>query len=175
MRRGLKADAANVLLLLGMKPHVGTSTVLLNLGVTAAHQDLRVMVVDANPQHASLARRLGHGVAKGLVEVLDGTLALDQAVVKTGIGSLHLLPAGAPSQCRLTSEAMSWLIAWLRERYDMILIDGPTIVDAAVLVPHTDGIYLVLPQGEALANSAAPSVSRMGGRLCGLIHTHFDV
>ena len=175
MRRGQKAEAANVLLLLGLKPHVGASTVLLNLAVTAALQDLRVIVVDANPQHASLARCLGHDSAKGLVEVLDGTLALDQAVVKTSIGSLHLLPAGAPSQCPLTGEAMSWLVAWLRERYDLILIDGPTIADAAAQVPYADGIYLVMPQGESLPKSAAHSVSHMGGRLCGLIHTHFDV
>lgn len=175
MRRGLKADTANVLLLLGMKPRVGTSTVLLNLAVTAATQDLRVIVVDANPHHASLARRLGHGPAKGLGDVLDGTFALDQAVLKTCIGSLHLLPAGAPSQDPITTEAMSWLIAWLRERYDLILIDGPTIVDAVVQIPHADNIYLVLPRGESPSKSAAQSVSRMGGRLCGLIHTHFDV
>jgi Mrp family chromosome partitioning ATPase len=179
MRGALKTDAANALILIGLKPRVGVSTVLLNLAVSAAlKQKARVMVVDANAQRSGLAQRLGHAGSAGLVEVMDGTLALEQAIVKTGIGSLHLLPAGASSKNRLTSEAMTWLMARLRERYDLIFIDGPTMEDAAdlaVQVPQADGIYLVLPQGEAASRGIAQTISRMGGRLCGLIHTHFEV
>ena len=183
MRGGLKAGAAHVLLLIGLKPHVGTSTVLLNLAISAAmkHQ-LRVMLVDGNGPRAALAPRLGHSTSAGLLEVIDGTLALEQAIVKTAIASLHLLPAGASSkkQTPLTSEAMTWLTAWLRERYDLIFIDGPAIENVSEIaphVPHADGIYLVLPQGDtpSLNKGAAQSVSRMGGRLCGLIHTHFEM
>jgi Mrp family chromosome partitioning ATPase len=175
MRRGLSVEGANVLLLLGARAHVGTTTVLLNLAVTAAIQDARVIVVDANPARASLAQRLGQSTTNGLAEVLDGSLALEQAVVKTGIGSLHLLPAGASVKGALTNKAMSWLATWLRERYDLIFIDGPAVEDAAAQVPQADGIYLVLPQGESLPKGVAQAVSRMGGRLCGLIHTHFEM
>jgi Mrp family chromosome partitioning ATPase len=175
MRRGLKVDDANVLLLLGARAHVGTTTVLLNLAVTAAHEEARVIVVDANPARASLAQCLGQSASGGLAEVLDGSLALEKAVLKTGIGSLHLLPAGASAKGALTNKAMSWLAMWLRERYDLIFIDGPTIEDAASHVPQADGIYLVLPQGESLPKGVAEAVNRMGGRLCGLIHTHFEM
>jgi hypothetical protein len=41
--------------------------------------------------------------------------------------------------------------------------------------PHANGIHLVLPRGEAGNAHMAQSISRMGGRLCGLIHTHFEV
>jgi Mrp family chromosome partitioning ATPase len=175
IRRGLKVDGANVLLLLGARAHVGTTTVLLNLAVTAAMQDARVIVVDANATRASLAQRLGQSGITGLAEVLDGSLALEQAVLKTGIGSLYLLPAGASNKGALTNKAMSWLATWLRERYDLIFIDGPTIEEAAAHVPQADGIYVVLPQGESLPKGVAQAVSRMGGRLCGLIHTHFEM
>jgi Mrp family chromosome partitioning ATPase len=175
MRRGLHVDCANVLLLLGARTHVGTTTVLLNLGVTAGLQELRVIVVDANASRACLTDRLGQNAIAGLAEVLDGSLALEQAIVKTGIGSLHLLPAGASIKGTMTNKAISWLMTWLRERYDLIFLDGATIDDVAALVPQADSIYLVLPQGETPPKGIAEAVSRVGGRLCGLIHTHFEM
>ena len=183
LRGGLKAVGPNVLLLVGLKPHVGASTVLLNLAVIAAReQKTRVLLVDANSQRASLSQRLGLGACAGLLDVIEGTLALEQSIVKTGIAALHLLPAGTPSKTPrpLGAEAMAWLINWLRERYDLVFIDGPTIenaADLAVQVPHADGIYLVLPQGETASvnKGIAQTISRLGGRLCGLIHTHFEV
>jgi Mrp family chromosome partitioning ATPase len=176
MRRGLKTDG-RVLLLVGLKPGVGTSTVLLNLAVCAARDpQMRVAVVDLN---GGLAARLGQPAPAGFLDVLDGKLALEQAMVKTGIGGLHLLPAasadGQPTP--LTGAALTWLIAWQRARYDLILIDGPTLEAGdhlAVPAPLADGVYLVLPQGET-PKGIAPPLGRLGGRLCGLIYTHLDV
>jgi Mrp family chromosome partitioning ATPase len=200
LRAGLKTDSAGVLLLAGLKPKVGTSTVLLNLAVLAAQaQKLRVMLIDGNQPgaqatgqaarespslalRAGIAQRLGHSPSAGFMDVIDGAVALEQAIVRTGIGSLHLLPTGASTKTHrpLSAEAMAWLIAWLRERYDLILIDGPSAEDAAALavhLPYADGVYLVLPRGATATGheGAAQTLRRMGGRLGGLIHTHFDV
>jgi Mrp family chromosome partitioning ATPase len=182
LRAGLK-NGNGVLLLTGLKPRVGTSAVLLNLAVLAAQaQKLRVMLIDGHSQRPVLAQRLGQSASAGFMDVLDGAVALEQAILKTEIGALHLLPTGASNKMHrpLTGDAMSWLIAWLRERYDLILIDGPTAEEAAGLavhLPHADGVYLVLPRGATAAGheGIAQTLRRMGGRLCGLIHTHFDV
>jgi Mrp family chromosome partitioning ATPase len=180
MLEGLKTDP-RVLLLTGLKARVGVSTVLLNLAGSAAFKKQRVVVVDANGARAGLAPRLGRAVAEGLQEVIGGALALEQAIVSTAVPNLYLLAAGmsAPKKRPLTGEAMSWIVAWLRERFDVILIDGPCIeqpADVAVQAPHADGVFLVLPQGvEASAHKGiAHTISRMGGRLSGLIHTHFE-
>jgi Mrp family chromosome partitioning ATPase len=180
LRGGMKTESAQVLLLVGLRPSVGTSTVLLNLATIAAKKHgLRVAVIEADPRHAELAQRLGHPGEAGLHEVMAGTLALEHAVVKTAIPAVHLLPSGKPSK-KLTSGAMTWLIAWLRERFDLILVEGLTVEhspEAAVHVTHADAIYLVLPHGEpaSAGQNVAQSISSMGGRLCGLIHTHFTV
>ena len=185
LRAGLKTGGAGVLLLAGLKPKAGTSTVLLNLAVLAAQaQNLRVMLIDGNGQRPALGQRLGLSASAGFMDVIEGAVALEQAIVKTDIAALHLLPTGASSKSHrpIGAESMSWLIAWLRERYDLILIDGPSAEDAAGLavhLPHADGVYLVLPRGATAAGAGqegvAQSLRRMGGRLCGLIHTHFDV
>lgn len=178
LRGCMKTEPARVLLLIGLKPEIGTSTVLLNLATVAAKKHgLRVAVIEADPRHAGLTQRLSHVGESGLYEVMAGALALEHAVVKTAIPSVHLLPAGKPTK-KLTSGAMTWLIAWLRERFDLILIEGPALEDApdaVVHVTHADGTYLVLPHGEpaSAGASVAQSISGMGGRLCGLIHTHF--
>lgn len=180
---GMKTGSAGVLLLAGLTPKVGTSTVLLNLAVLAAQaQKLRVILLDGNGQRPDLAQRLGQSASAGFTDVLEGTVALEQAIVKTGIGALHVLPTGTSTKTHrpLTAEAMSWLIAWLRDRYDLILIDGPATEDAAGLavhLPYADGAYLVLPRGATATGheGLAQTLRRMGGRLCGLIHTHFDV
>jgi Mrp family chromosome partitioning ATPase len=175
MLAGMNSGAAHVLLLVGLKPHVGTSTVLLNLGVLAAQaKKLRVALVDANLARPCLAKRLGCATTVGLAEVMDGTAALEHSLVKTEIGMLHLLPADN-KQTTLTTEAMSWIVAWLRERYDLVLIDGPTLDDAAMHVPHAHGVYLILGHGESVGKGLSQTLCRMGGRLCGLIHTHFEM
>jgi Mrp family chromosome partitioning ATPase len=171
----LTAQAAKVLLFCGLRPNVGAANVLLNLAVTAALKlQVRVLILDTR---GGLVERLGLPRAAGLGEVLSGTLALEQALVKTGIGSLFLLPAGKP--CALTREAMAWLVAWLRERFDLVMIHGPTMNNVALSGAQAtcaDGVYLVMPQGEPgdAVQEIGRAIGGMGGRLSGLIHTHFE-
>ena len=169
----------SVLLFVGVKPNVGASTVILNLATIAAQQKkLRVAVVEGNGKHAGLTQRMGHTNRAGLDDVLTGSLGLEQAMVRTAITPLHLLPAGA-KQLAISDAAFAWLCTWLRDRYDLVLIDGPTLDEPAALTvqaPHAQAIYLVLPKGESMPDkSAAQSIHCLGGRLCGLIHTHVEL
>lgn len=177
MLNGLKSTGPAVLLFIGARPNVGASTVILNLGTIAAQtKGLRVALIEANGQDAGMAHRLGHVSASGLDDVLAGRVGLEQAIAKTAIPTLHVLPAGGKAN-PARSEAMIWLCAWMRERYDLVLIDGPTLenLDAiAVQVPNANGVYLVLPLGET-AVGKGNAMQRLGGRLCGLIHTHLDM
>lgn len=173
----LQSTKANgVLLLVGVKANVGASTVLLNLAALAAQaKSLRVALVETSAKQA-MAQRLGVAAGRGLGDVLAGSLALEQALEKSPIASLHVLPAGKSPI--FTSEAVAWLCSCLRERFDLVLVDGPTLDDAAalgVLAPRAHGIYLVLPQGDTAGKGLAQTLNRLGGHVCGLIHTHFEM
>jgi Mrp family chromosome partitioning ATPase len=175
LRANLKTGAGAILFV-GAKPHVGSGTVLLNLAVLASQAEkLRVVLIDAGAQKPDLAHRLGHSAPITFLDVIDGAAALEQAIVKTNLTGLHVLPVGA--NVPPSAEAMSWLHAWLKTRYDLILIDGPCADDASMsaYVPNADGIYLVLPRGTQPPDGIAQTLHRMGSRLCGLIHTHFEV
>ena len=177
LRGPLNGDAPQVLLMLGSKLQAGTSTVVLNLATIAAmRHGLRVVVIDGNMQRPGLGQRLGHLGTAGLADVIEGTLAMEQAIVKTEIPSLHLLPAGETVHAP-TGEVMTWLLSWLKKRYDLIFIDGPALDEAdAAPIAHADAAYVVVPQADsaAIGKAAAQKISGLRGRLCGLIHTHFE-
>ncbi|MBI1831289.1 MAG: hypothetical protein HYR84_07565 [Planctomycetes bacterium] len=169
----IKVDGARVLLLVGSKPHVGASTVLLNLAVCGARNQ-RTRTIAVESKNGDLVNTASPGFAA----VIDGSLALEQAIVKTGLPSLDLLPAGTAAKL-IPSDAMKWLTAWLRGRYELILIDAATKDDFALAgaAAQADGVYLVLPQGEpaSLHRDFVRTLASMGGRLRGLIHTRIEV
>lgn len=183
MLHDLPSEAARVLLLAGVRPRVGTTAVLLNLAVTAARaKKRRVALLDAHWSSPGLAARLGHEPTVGVPDALGGRLALEQAVLRTALPNLDLLPAGASGKAIAapSAAAAAWLVAWLRGRYELVLIDGPALgtpADVAALAPQVDGAYLVLPQGEASAEAqeCGQTLIRQGARLRGLIHTHFEM
>jgi Mrp family chromosome partitioning ATPase len=184
MLQALAGGGPQTLMLCGSQPRVGATTALANLAVVAARLRRRVVVADMNFARPAIALRLGQTAATGLADVLNGRVAIEQALLPTAIASLHVLAGGAAKNkdarpTSLTAEAIGWLMARLRERFDVILLDGPSLAEPAdleLLAAAADGIYLVLPQGEmdAATRTAAPMIARMGGRLRGMIHTHFD-
>ena len=172
------------ILLSGARPNVGATTALLNLAVVAAIQDKRRLVlVDAHLLRPALSGRLGLSVASGLQEVLAGQAALEATVLKTPVAGIYILAARAEENAavkHLGAEALAWVLCWLKERFDMVLIDGPGMEEEAeitTLAPLCDAMYLVVPQGEAasLLRPMTQTIGRHGGRLKGLIHTNFEM
>ena len=184
MLLGLTPGPAPVLLLTGSAPRVGTTTVLLNLAVCAAGANRRIVAVDANYHQPDLASLLGLEDQPGWMNVLAGNLALEQAVQQTSLRNLQVLPGdptGETQGIALAPDAVRWVLRWLRERFDIVLVDGPDLKhgsDLAVLAPACDGLYLVVPQSEAsLAQdrTLVQNLPRLGGRLRGLVHTHVEM
>lgn len=176
---GEKTGKAQVFLLTGCRSQAGTSTVLLNLAASVAQQGKRVVVVDANSRRPSLAQRLGCTCTASLHDVLHGKAALEQAVLRTPIAGLYLLPAQQGDTRPLRPEAISWMLGWLGEHYNLVLIDGPALdsgAELAVLAAACDGVYLVVPDSEShsVQRSQAQSLSALGARLRGLFHTGID-
>jgi Mrp family chromosome partitioning ATPase len=170
-----------VLLFSGAAEKSGTTTVLLNLAFSASRQGCRVAVVEGNLAQPALAERLGLEAAAGWHEFLSGQVGLEKAVQPTAQPRLFALVAGTGARDSVLSpEAYRWVLGWLRQRFDLLLIDAPNVGDQAALatlLPASDGIYLVLPQTASESSQlgdTAQSIIRMGGRLRGLIHTQFE-
>ena len=174
----LQNDGVKVLLFSGVRPSVGTSTVLLNLAVAATQQAQKsVAIIDAQRNRPGLADKLGVKPFAFLQDVLAGTVAIEQALIKSPLPRLALLAATASHpEIALGVEALTWILSNLKDRNDLVLIDGASLdeqTDLSLFAPLADAMYLVTPQDEpaSLGRGLAQTVSRLGGRLRGLLHT----
>ncbi len=134
----------------------GTTTVLLNLAITAARQGRqRVIVVDGNLRHPGIAARLGIAAEPGLRDVLDGTSTLEEAIQETAQINLFALTSGAcraQGSPRLVAGTMRSLLRDLRRTFDLILVDGPrwdSRPDVVAAGLACDAVYVVMPEREA--------------------------
>jgi capsular exopolysaccharide synthesis family protein len=78
---------------------------------------------------------------------------INGAILKTDVENLSLLPAGnlPPNPMELLSSAsMSFLLEYLKKRFDVLVIDTAPILpasDALMLAPQTDGVIMVVKPG----------------------------
>ena len=94
----LAPEDTAVLLLTPALPNTDAVAVVLNLAVTAARKGgRRVIVVDADLRRPTLAEHLGLTARPGLLEVLAGTVTLEQALQPSKQANLAVLTAGGPA------------------------------------------------------------------------------
>jgi Mrp family chromosome partitioning ATPase len=168
------------LLFCGARGGAGATTALLNLAVTAAKLGRRrVLVIDAHLARPAAARLLGVAEAPGLRDALAGALAADEAVRETALPGLFVLPAGGAAEAgpRLLAETPAGLVRRLRQRFDLVLIDGPAWdgrPDGAALAAACDAVFLVAPEADAdtpALDALCRSVTDRGARLGGCVLT----
>lgn len=168
-----------VLLNTSSQPGIGATTVLLNVAIMAARQGRRrVAVVDANLRRPAVADRLGLPPAPGLREVLRGAADLDEALRPTAQPHLLALTAGlaeAGVGTRFVAETMRSLLRQLRQRADLILIDGPAWAgrpEVVALATAVDAVCLVVPENDAetpQSDALLQAIADQGARLAGCI------
>ncbi|MFN3422411.1 MAG: polysaccharide biosynthesis tyrosine autokinase, partial [Armatimonadota bacterium] len=142
----------------------GKSFVTAALGFAFAQIEKRVVVVDANLLNPDLHNFFGVDGTVGLADVLKGVVPLESALKRTKIDNLQLLPAGThrkgitsitPMEL-FSSEAMRNLLQRLKEQFDLVLIDTPSVTavaDPSVLASMVDGVLLVVELGYVTRNA----------------------
>jgi Mrp family chromosome partitioning ATPase len=174
--QGAIPGPAHVLLCAGVAAGSGATTVALNLGIGLAGRDGRnVIIVDAECAQPAVAERLGLRARPGLADVLAGRESLDRALQETGLENLTALAAGvADGEWRAShsGEAFRPVLRLLRDRFDVVLIDGG--LEVGGVAEACDAAYLVVSQaaaGAAATAERARSLLRQGVPLRGCIVT----
>jgi capsular exopolysaccharide synthesis family protein len=142
----------------GANPGVGTSVTAANAATAVASIGKRVLLVDADFHRPTQHRLTGMQPSCGLADVLNDSVQLSDALMKTGVANLDLLPAGnAPdaSSELLSTPRFAELLDTLRDQYEYIFVDTPPIlalVDSLSVATHADGVAVVVPtEHDALA------------------------
>ncbi len=160
-------------------PGSGTTRTLLNTAITAARLGRRrIAVVDANLAKPAVASTLGLPEKPGLREVLAGVVSLDDALHETAQPGLVALTAGvaqATGGVRFLAETTRSLLRHLRQRFDLIFVDGPpcrATPEATALAAACDAVYMVLPPHETDTQETDELLRRLpeqGAKLTGCI------
>lgn len=148
----------NTLMVTSALVNEGKTLTALNLSISLAREyDYTVLLVDTDLRRPSIHRYLGLQPQVGLVQCLKGEVPLSQALVKTGIGKLVVLPAGGvvsdPIEL-LSSNRMKEVVQELKYRYSerFVIFDSPPVLsfaDAQVLANIVDGTIFVVREGVA--------------------------
>jgi succinoglycan biosynthesis transport protein ExoP len=145
----------------------GKSTTACNLAITLASAGTRVILVEGDLRRPRVADYMGLEGAVGLTDVLIGRAGLDHVLQPWGDSPLSVLTSGAlppnPSEM-LGSTQMAELLAALRARADMVLIDSPPLLpvtDAAVLARECDGALIVIRQGRTTREQLSRAVEAL--------------
>lgn len=178
LRIAEERESASCLVVTSANAGEGKTTVASNLAITVGQSGSRVVLVEADLRHPDLSGRLGIDGSVGMTDVLLERRTLDDAIVAWGDGLMDVLPAGPvqenPSGL-LGSHRAVQLLATLRERYDVVILDAPAVLsvpDAAVLAKAADGALLVTrlnaTRREDVAR-AAEAIRLAGGHLVGCV------
>lgn len=166
-----------VMLFAPIRPQIGTTTVLLNIAVVAARQNRRTLVVDANIKRPAVAERLGLATSPGWMEVLEGEIELDEAICPTDLDGLFALPAGQTGPLLADTRTVYDILGKLRERFDLVMIDGPRWEgrgSSLALAGGCDAVFLVSSEKEADSppmSDLMRQLPQQGVRLAGSILT----
>jgi protein-tyrosine kinase len=153
-----KLAHGNLIMITSAVAGEGKSFSAINLALSIATElDHTVMLVDADVARPTVARKLGleragAGDLPGLLDVLDGRVSMAEALLKTNIDKLTVLPSGMRQERTtelLASEAMTQLLDQMARRYSdrIIIFDSPPLLqttEARVLATHMGQVVLVV-------------------------------
>lgn len=146
----------------------GKTVIALSLAIALAQGlDHTVLLVDADLRRPMVHEYLGLQPTVGLIQCLTGEAKLEDALVRTGIGKLVVLPAGGrlenPVEL-LASAKMKALVEELKSRYPdrYVLFDGTPVLlfaEPRALAGMMDGVLYVVREGVSQNNQVEQGVS----------------
>jgi polysaccharide biosynthesis transport protein len=178
------------LLITSAVPREGKTTIALNLAIAEALAgNRRVVLVDVDLRHPSVAGRLGLPATPGLGDILSRNASVDEAIARVPVPlqvpangawrpSFSVVTAGepAPNPTELVeSRAMIDFLSTLSEHFDPIIIDTPPTSlfgDALPLMRLVSGVLIVarvdLTTRDA-ARQLREQLDSVGARVLGVV------
>jgi capsular exopolysaccharide synthesis family protein len=168
-----------LLLVTSTLPGEGKSLTSVNLALTLASADERVLLVDADLRRPTLGELLHARPAPGLSDIVLRGASLESAVQRVSGTRLNLLTAGGPVDGNpadvLGRTSFRDLLASVRGHFDRVIVDtapAGIVADALMLAPQADGVIVVAHSGRVMIHELAQTVERLlqaRARVLGLV------
>ena len=153
-------DENKVLVVTSILPGEGKTTVSLNITISIAQREKKVVLVDCDLRNPSIASRLSATDEStelfGLKEVFSGEKTLDEAIrFMKEEGGFYLLAGREPMEnpvAAMGSGRIKEILDQLCEQFDYVILDTPPcgiIADAAAVASYADTAIYVVKQDYA--------------------------
>lgn len=162
------------------QPLEGKSINCLNLAITFAEMNARVLLVDCDLRLPTQARLNALDAIPGISNVLVNMNSLGEAIKKTHFPNLDVLLSGDippnPNEL-LGSKNMSKLIEQVKNDYDYIFIDLPPInvvSDVMVVSKYLSGMILIMRSGVSKRDNVMKAINKLeiaGTHIIGVVLT----
>ena len=171
--KSTETENMNSLLVTSSHAGEGKTVTAINLAVAIAQAiDHTVLLIDADLRKPAVHTYLGLKPQYGLSECLQSKARLSDALIKTGVGKLVLLPAGNPPENPaelLASEKMKDLMKEVKNRYldRYVIFDSSPLLEAADVInfgSSADGIIFVIQALLTSPSSATKALSMINGQ-----------
>jgi exopolysaccharide transport family protein len=176
-------EPVKVIAITSSLPGEGKTTTTFSLARTLATSGASVVVVDCDLRQSAINRFLAEPPTAGLVEVLNGVCTLDQALITDASGAKVLALTRSANTPRdvLGSLAMRRLLAELRQRFDVVLLDTApllAIADTRILAPSADAVVMLARWKKTPVKAITSALSLLQGQgvfVAGVALTQVDL
>jgi capsular exopolysaccharide synthesis family protein len=170
---GHNGDQPRLIVLTSANPSEGKTTVTINLAISLAEINRRVLLIDADMRRPRLQNLFDLGQGPGLADLLREKtagehLTPDEVICPTAIPGLYIMRSGRNSGVvsnLLHSARLPALLEQLRNEFDNVVIDTPPalhISDARVIGRLADAVLLIVRAGQTTRDAAQMVKQRFG-------------
>ncbi len=161
---------SEVIVITSGKGGVGKTTTSANLGTGLVIEGKKVALVDTDIglRNLDVVMGLENRIVYDLVDVVEGTCKINQALIKDKrYSGLYLLPAAQTrDKMAVSEEQMKVVIAELREQFDYVIVDCPAGIEHGfknAIAAADSAIVVTIPEVSAV---------RDADRIIGLLSAH---
>lgn len=163
---GTPNGKAKVLSIVSSAPSEGKTTTAINIAISFAETDCKVLLVDCDLRKPKLHKYLKLKNTSGMSNILGGFATAEQTIFKSSYGFDCILAGRIPPNPSelLSSEKFTEIFDALKDKYDYIFIDCPpvnVVSDALTISTYADGVLYVVNPGIVLTSDVAEGISKL--------------
>lgn len=161
----------------GCEPHVGTTSIVIELGILLAHLGKRVLILDGDFRRLSSHKRM-HDIAKvGMSDfVSNPDMNLERCIYGSNVEGLYALSSGNMDKHYarqiLYSPRFKKAMKQLKQQFDIILIDScalDTTSDVLALASFSDAVVLICALNGSPKSKLTKAYQKLTKIKCNLI------
>jgi capsular exopolysaccharide synthesis family protein len=155
------------LLITSPGPGGGKSTTAFAIAQIMARLGQRVLLIDADLRRPSLHDLAGVANPAGLTNALTGGATLSEVIQPTSLATLSIITSGPlpPNPAELLAGArLRALLAEAADRFDVLILDGPPVLDLAdapLIGATVAGVLMVIEARRTTAPQAQAAIGRL--------------